>query len=243
MVGLLLALLLSGTPDEATSPASSAAAPIAQPNASEAAQNALPPALPEDGWKQVVDGEVKVFARSKPGERVAEIRAEMVMDATPAEVRATLNDQERASHAPYVAEDRILARPAPNVKICYARLNFPIVKDRDYFIEVTLEQDLDAQGHGVYHSVWKPWGLDRPPRDGVVRVTTNQGYWDVRAEGGDEHRSHVTYYLLSDPGGSIPAWIINEGNKQVMPKVLKALRDDTVKRRGTGAGSSAAPAK
>jgi hypothetical protein len=229
MVGLLL-LVLSGTPEATTAPASGSAVVKLAPSP-------LVPALPEDGWKQVVDGEVKVFARRQPGQRIAEIRAEMVMEATPAEVKATLNDEQRSNHAPFVAEERTLTYLAPNVKVRYARLAFPIVGDRDYFIEITLEQDLDAQGHGVYHSVWKPCWLDRPRREGVIRLTTNSGFWDIRSEAGDEHRARVTYYVLSDPGGNIPAWVINEGNKQVLPVVLRSLRDDTLARRGAGAGA------
>jgi hypothetical protein len=198
----------------------------------------------DEGWTQVVDADVKVFTRSQPGQRVAEIRAEMVMEATPAEVKAALLDEEHNKHVPYVVEDRTVLPLGPTSKVRYARLSFPIIEDRDYFIQVTTEQDFDAQGHGVFHSVWKPWGLDRPPRDGIVRVTTNQGYWDIRAEGTDEHRAHVTYYLLSDPGGAIPAWIINMGNKQVMPSVLKALYQDVLRRRSiaNAGGASGTPA-
>jgi hypothetical protein len=186
-----------------------------------------------DGWKQVVDGDVKVFSRAKAGQRVMEMRAEMTMAATPAEVRAVLLDEDYARRTPYVAETRLVAQPAPLVKIKYTRLAFPVIEDRDYFIEVTREQDLAPDGSGIYHATWKPWGLDRPPRDGVVRVTTNEGYWDVRPEP-DWHGCHVTYYLLSDPGGNIPAFAINLGNKRVLPDVLHAIYDEVVKRRGSG---------
>jgi hypothetical protein len=191
------------------------------------------PDVPDDGWKLLVDGDVKVFSRQKPGARVLEMKAEMLMPATPREVRDVLMDEEYSKRTPWVAENRLIDRPTPNSKVKYTRLAFPIIQDRDYFITVTCEQDLAEDGSGLYHSSWKPWGLDRPARDGVVRVTTCEGYWDVRPDG-DGHASHVTYYLLSDPGGNIPAFAVNLGNKRVLPELMHGLLDEVVRRRGSG---------
>ena len=186
-----------------------------------------------DGWVLVADGDVRVFSRAKDGIRVKEMRAETVLAARPEEVRAVLVDADYARRTPYVAETRLVEQRSPTVKVTYTRLSFPIIDDRDYFIEVTREQDLAADGTGVYHTTWKPWGLELPPRTGSVRVTTNEGYWDVRpdpATGG----SQVTYYLLSDPGGNIPTFAINLGNKRVLPDILHAIDKEIVRRRTAG---------
>jgi hypothetical protein len=130
-------------------------------------------------------------------------------------------------------DNRIITRPSPTVKVRYTRLAFPIIDDRDYFIEITLDQDLGPDGSGVYHASWKPWGLDRPSMHGVVRVTTNEGFWDVQPlEGG--RKSQVTYYLLSDPGGYIPAWVGNLGNKRVLPDVIHSMYKEILRARAAG---------
>jgi hypothetical protein len=183
-----------------------------------------------DGWVQVTQGEVRVFSRVRDGVRVKEMRVETVMAARPDEVRAVLIDPDYARRTPYVAETRIVEQSSPAVKVTYTRLSFPIIDDRDYFIEVTREQDLAADGSGIYHAAWKPWGGALPPRTGVVRVTTNEGYWDVRPDP-ETGGSLVTYYLLSDPGGNIPTFAINLGNRRVLPDILHAIYDEIVKRR------------
>ena len=184
-----------------------------------------------DGWELVGDGDVKVYSRHREGARVMEMRAETVLAARPLEVRDVLIDDDYTRRSPYVAEDRIVSQPSPMVKVKYTRLAFPIIDDRDYFIEVTREQDIAPDGSGTYHATWKPWGLDQAARSGVVRITTNEGYWDVRpdpATGG----SQVIYYLLSDPGGHIPGFAINMGNRRVMPDILHAIYKEILKRRG-----------
>jgi hypothetical protein len=185
-------------------------------------------------WRQVVEGDVQVFARSQPGQRVAEIKADMVMTVTPAEVRAVLLDEEYTRHSPYVGEYRTLDSPEPNLAIRYTRLALPVVDDRDYFIAVRRDTDLAADGTGVFHSSWVPWGLDRPARKGVIRVTVNSGYWDVKPAPDGVH-AQVEYYLMFDPGGAIPAWAVDAGNKRILPDVLHALQKEALRRREASA--------
>ena len=151
------------------------------------------------------------------------------MVGSPIEVRAVLTDDVYTARSPYVAEFRTIGQVAPQSWARYTRLEFPIIDDRDYFIEVFHDSDLAADGTGTYHTSWKPWGLDKPARHGVVRVTTIEGYWDVQP-GSDAGHSKVTYYLLCDPGGALPAWIINLSNKRVIPNVFRALQSEVLRR-------------
>ena len=129
-------------------------------------------------WQLVVDGDVKVSTRPQAS-CAEEVRGDMVMHVSAAEVRAVLLDEEYARRAPYMAEFRAVAHPTPNTWVHYTRLALPIVDDRDYFIKFTLESDLAPDRSGEYRSSWKPWGLDRPARRGVVRMVHNEGYWRV----------------------------------------------------------------
>jgi hypothetical protein len=184
-----------------------------------------------EGWKQVVDGDVKVFTRSTPGARVAETRAEMTMKVTPLEVREILTDDDFAAKGPYVAEYREIERLAPNHWIHYTRLALPIIEDRDFFIDITCEQDLARDGSGIYRESWKPWP-GRPERKGVVRVNTNAGHWEVRPAADGAH-AEVEYYLMFDPGGSIPGWVVDRGNKSVLPDLLRGIEQEAMRRRQT----------
>jgi hypothetical protein len=47
-------------------------------------------------------------------------------------------------------------------------------------------------------------------------------------EGGQ--KTEATYYVYTDPGGSIPKWIANKANSTAVPDVFKAIRKTTAKR-------------
>lgn len=181
------------------------------------------------GWQQVVSGQVNVFTRTQPGARVAETRAETTMKVSPREVRDVLTDEAYAAKGPYVAEYREIERFAPNHWVHYTRLALPIIEDRDFFIDITCEKDLAPDGTGVYRESWKPWP-GRPERKGVVRVSTNQGYWEIRPAADGAH-AEVEYYLMFDPGGSIPGWVVDRGNKSVLPDLLRGIEQEALRRR------------
>jgi hypothetical protein len=63
----------------------------------------------------------------------------------------------------------------------------------------------------------------------VVRVKLNNGYWllEPREEG---KKTFVTYYLYTDPGGSLPKWIADKANKTSVPDVLRAVRKHAAKK-------------
>lgn len=187
-------------------------------------------------WKLVVPGEVEVRARARPGFRIAEIRAEMDATATPAELREVLLDEAYSRRTPYIADSRILAFQDANHWTKYTRLDFPIIDDRDYFIALDRVSDLEPDGSGLYLVKWKPVAGDRGPIDGVIRVVVNEGFWELRASTRHPGKTHVTYYLLSDPGGVLPAWLIDMGNRRVMPDILKALDKEALDRRAARGG-------
>lgn len=183
-------------------------------------------AAAEPAWTQVESGQVEVWTRKLPGDNVAEVRARMAMRASPADVRAVLEDSDRARKQPHVAEYRTLKHPAPNVWVQYGRVTFPLVDDRDYFVESTIESDLAPDGSGHFRVSWKPWGLDLPSRFHVVRVKRSEGHWDVQPLPGG--RSQVEFEIICDPGGSIPGWLVDKLNRGVVPDMLRGVERDAM---------------
>jgi hypothetical protein len=66
--------------------------------------------------------------------------------------------------------------------------------------------------------------FDYPASEGVVRVPFSHAEWDVTAVGDG---LEVTYTMKIDPGGSIPAWLVNmamaEGPHESFTKLKKLL--------------------
>lgn len=190
-------------------------------------------------WKQVAAGDVQVFTREVPGGRTAELKAVTELDATPAELRAVLEDEEYSrKSSSHIEELRTVSHPDPRTWIRYGRLSFPFFEDRDYFIEVKVDQDLGPDGRGPYRSSWKPWGLDRPTRSNVVRLTRNEGHWQVDPL--ENGRSRVEYFVSCDPGGSLPGWAVDMVQKRMIPDYLRDLQREVLRRRAAG-GQAHAP--
>ena len=62
--------------------------------------------------------------------------------------------------------------------------------------------------------------------DRVVGV--NEGSWTLEALDGGR-RTRATYYLYTDPGGSIPKWIANKANTMALPDLFEAIRKRAAK--------------
>jgi ribosome-associated toxin RatA of RatAB toxin-antitoxin module len=172
-------------------------------------------------WEQVKDSdEIKVWVRDVPGKRVRELRAEAVMPAPAARVFDVLQDVEHyLEFMPYLVEAKKVG-PAPGGHYEYQRLEPPVVDTRDYTVLVRMEADAAA---GLYQRSWKIANDKGPPkRDDAVRVEVNEGAWTI--ERIDEQSTRVSYYLYTDPGGSIPAWLANKANTTSIPDLFAAVR-------------------
>ena len=66
-------------------------------------------------------------------------------------------------------------------------------------------------------------------RPGVVRVKLDTGSWLLEPREGGK-KTFVTYYLHTDPGGSLPAWVADKANKSSMPDVMRAVRKQATAR-------------
>ncbi len=164
---------------------------------------------------------IKVWTRDVPGARVREVRAETTVNAPSKRVFDVLGDvQHYVDFMPYVVETRIIGE-AKDGHYEYQRIDPPIVDMRDYCVKVTIEAD---EASGVYIRSWEPANDKAPPkREGTVRVEVNSGSWTLEPLAGG--KTHVSYYLYTDPGGSIPAWIANKANTTSLPDLLNAVKN------------------
>lgn len=178
-----------------------------------------------DDWKKRSDTDgVAIYSREVPGARVRESKAVGVIDAPPRACFKVVTDFESYTRImPYTREAKVMAREGDKVSYFYTVIDAPLVSWRDYTIRFIDDSAPDAQGGG-YHARWD-LANDHgpPPRDKVVRVAAATGFWEFTALDGGRH-TRVTYQVLTDPGGSIPAWIADRANLSAMHSLFKALR-------------------
>ena len=176
-------------------------------------------------WELVDDDDgVKVWARPVADSEVREVKAETIVDAPAARIWETVCDVEHyAVFMPYIEKVRVVGKHDRGIYV-YQRINPPFVDRRDYTVKVTYEADATA---GRYKRSWEP-ANDKgpPPREDSVRLVINEGHWQITAKG--PTRSAVVYYLHTDPGGSIPNWLANKGNKTSVPNVVNAVRNRSI---------------
>ena len=180
----------------------------------------------EPAWQQVArDDGISVLARTPEGGSVSEVKATTLVDAPPHDVWRVIRDYTNYTKTmPYTQESRVLASEQDGkVTVFYCLVNAPLVDKRDFIIRIRDESDW-KEGKGFLKTAWTAATEGVPPeREGVVRVKLNTGYWllEPREEG---KKTFVTYYLYTDPGGSLPKWIADKANKTSVPDVLRAVR-------------------
>lgn len=184
----------------------------------------------EPAWeliRRTSDG-IAIYFRETPGTTVRAAKAICTVEAPPEIVLDAAGDPDtfRVS-TKYVAADRLQATQDPDVWYIYQLLAYPVVTPRDYALRY--ERRMDA-AKGLYRLTWEATAAyGPPPREGVIRVTRADGYIDVKPLP-DGKRAVVTYYLVTDPGGDIPGWVMRIAQRFNLPAIMRELRDEAQRR-------------
>lgn len=179
----------------------------------------------DKGWEQAAKEEgITIYSRKREDANVAEMKAVGLIDAAPHEVWSAIRDYDNYKKTmPYTEESRVLSSEQDGKVIhFYSVVNAPLVDRRDYVIRLVDESDW-KDGKGYLLVTWKAAEKGPPEKEGLVRVKLNDGFWRLEPrENGT--KTFATYYVYTDPGGSIPKWIANRANGTAVPNVFKAIR-------------------
>lgn len=205
---------------------------------------AAPDATPEPAWETVATGAITVKARPRAGSAVFEIWAEGDLEAPVQDIQATLTTMDRFQHfMPYVREAKQVSREADGTVYTYTDLALPVISDRDYVVHVWLDESVQPDGTGAYRCHWEAAPDKLAEKSDRVRMKVNEGSWVVTAKEGG--KSHVVYKFAADPGGMLPAWAVNIGNRRAVSGTLESIEKEAQRRqkeREAAAAKSAAAA-
>ncbi len=180
-------------------------------------------AAAEEPWEEKADSKgVKVYSRSRSGTGVKELKSIGVVDSPPRAVFKVLGDFPRYKEMFPNTEESIVVSTEDKATHFYTVINPPMVSRRDYCIRVADDTD-PKDPKGVYKISWKLSDKGPAPKNGTVRVAVNDGSWILEPIE-DGKKTQVTYFIFTDPGGSLPNWIINKANSSTIPDVFEALR-------------------
>jgi hypothetical protein len=179
---------------------------------------------------------VKVETRAIPDRDVKQVTAQAIITAPPHVVRAVIADLERyPAFMPYVKDSRVLSREPTGDVLNYQRLSFgiPFVQDRHYVIRIVERRSRDPDGRSAFAFIWRlEAGL--PPGvspDAAVRVSVNNGYWDLRPVKDSAGSTDVRYCVFTDPAGALPKWIVGMANTEAVPDLFAAVAGEAAKPR------------
>jgi hypothetical protein len=184
------------------------------------------PGAPAENWEEKANEDgIAVFNRGHAGSSVRELKATGLIEAPPRAAWAVVRDYEHyKDNMPYTEESRVLSRGEADKEIIfYSVINAPFVSRRDYVIRVLDESDW-KDGQGFLKASWGVTDKMNPPtKDGVIRLKQSDGFWMFEPREGGK-KTFATYWLFTDPGGSIPTWLVNKANSSTVPDVFRAIR-------------------
>lgn len=124
-----------------------------------------------------------------------------------------------------ISETRLVKRISPTEMIYYARVDFPWpLSDRDLVLHTKLHQDPE---HRTITSTSVAESGHVPEYKGIVRMHKANTKWTVRP--GSGNNLQLEYYLYSDPGGSLPDWVVNlaldMGPRETINRMRETLKE------------------
>jgi hypothetical protein len=166
--------------------------------------------------------DIKSYAKSVAESKLNAVKIETVFNGSLSQFVSVLQDV--ASYDKWVygsRSTRLLKDVSASELFYYSEVNFPWpATNRDFVSHVIISQD--AQTHTVRVSAKNVpgWVAVKPK---IVRIERSSGEWVITpiAKG----RIKVEYVLQVDPGGELPAWIINSFSSKGLVETFKNLRE------------------
>lgn len=171
--------------------------------------------------KKEVD-DLKVYCREAQNSGVQEIKVNFTLDASLTNVIAVINDIEAMPAWVYCCtETRVVKRISPKEVIYYGRVSFPLtMSDRDYVVKSKLQQNARNKEVTIVSNLAPGYVKEV---DKCVRVPKLYTKWRIKPLSAE--RVQIEYQMASDPGGSIPDWLINMAIDKGPIKSIEGLKE------------------
>jgi hypothetical protein len=163
--------------------------------------------LAQDAWnlKKDADG-IAVYTRKLNNEKYIEIKVATEFNSTAAKLTQILQDVTHQANWAYNTKKAfLLSRKNKDTLTYYSEVSLPWpVSNRDLVIQLCMSHDISdhvmlIQAHSV--------GNIYPVQPNLVRVPYSLGSWTVTTL--NPNRIKIEYLLSVNPGGALPAWLVN----------------------------------
>lgn len=178
------------------------------------------PAVAERNVVRVEDG-ITVEEETEAGRALPILIGTTTMNATPAQIAAWVTAVHTYVDWQHNCEEARVLTLSDGTTLTYNRIGSPWpVSDRDVVLRTTRTNLEDGAIRLEFRST-EDAKLEVP--SGVVRMPQLVGsYILTPVEGGG---THVVYTVDSDPGGSLPAWLVRQAGKELPYFTLSKLQE------------------
>ena len=182
-------------------------------------------------WEVLFEEEgIKVWKKEIEGSDFVAFRGRGVIKANIIEVAAVIRDASRNTEWMKNCVDAKTVRLLTAVDaIAYNRTGSPVplISDRDTVLKVETKVARDKK------MIWVVFNQIEDPKapviDGVVRMPVLKGHWRLRQISTNE--TELEYQVQADPGGALPAWLVNLVSRKMPYHTVLNMRTQ-VKKRG-----------
>ncbi|WP_426672154.1 START domain-containing protein [Mucilaginibacter sp. McL0603] len=176
----------------------------------------------QNDWKLSTEKDgIKVYTSMVSDSKVKAIKVECDLSATPSQLVALIMDVTTAPDWVYhVKSAKLVKQVSPAELYYYSEVSLPWpAQNRDFVAHLIVSQDPDTKvvtidGPAVPGFV--------PVKKGIVRIDRSFGKWVITPTGSDQ--LHVEYSIHVDPGGSLPAWLVNIFATDAPLQIFKSLK-------------------
>lgn len=180
-----------------------------------------------DEWTLLREHEnFTVYYREIEGSKFQQLRIKAKTQASVKEVVAALEDIDFHKYWVYATQESyMLKKRSASDFDYYVSVDMPFpIKDRDIVIRYKRESDAAS---GVVHTYSVAREGIKDPREDFVRIKSFKSDYYIRPLAGGQ--TEIEYTVSADPGGSLPAWLVNllkaRGPTRTISTLLKHLEE------------------
>jgi hypothetical protein len=177
----------------------------------------------QDTWtlKTNKDG-IAIYTKTIENSNYKGIRVKCSLPATLSQFVAVIMDVNTATEWLYSTKSSTLLKQISPAEVYYyseVGLPWPL-SNRDFVCHLTARQDPRTKVVTIDGPVVPDYV---PQKEGIVRVTHSSGKWIITPA--ENNTVNIEYTLEADPGGSIPAWLVNLFVTKGPMESFKKLKD------------------
>lgn len=149
---------------------------------------------------------INVYTSTNTDSKIKSVKVECLLHATLTQLAAVISDIKTNDQWAYRTKNcTVLKQINPADLYYYAEIEMPWpVENRDYISHLKLSQN-PVNRVMLIETENVPSFI--PPKKDIVRIMQSVTKWVVSPQ--DDHTLKVEYTLFTDPGGNLPAWLIN----------------------------------